>query len=399
MLPKDWLIGMREKKTTETRLLRVLNLTEEGRWGGPQARIALIADRLKSLGVETLVVAPLRDSDELHKRLRQQGIRHRLLKLHRLTRERSILVRYFLFFLPEVARLVRLINEEDIDIIHCNGCWQIKGVIAGWLAGKKIAWHLNDTSYAGIFYPIFSVMSRLADGFILASARTGECYLANAPRCRKKPGCEIPAPVDTNHFNPESVEPAADIIAASNHIKVLTIGNIEPTKGIGHFVEMARLFSNYGHLIDFFIAGSELNSYISYKNALDREIRQYGLDNVRFLGKRLDIASVLQATDIYVCSSISESSPMAVWEAMSMAKPIVATDVGDVAKYIQDGTNGFIVPIGNPGALAEKVRKLVENPELRSRFGELARKVAVEKLDVRFAAQKHKSFYRLLLEQ
>jgi len=205
--------------------------------------------------------------------------------------------------------------------------------------------------------------------------------------------------VDTNHFNPESVEPAADITATSNHIKVVTIGNIDPIKGVEHFIAMAKLLSNYGLPIDFFIAGSELNSHISYKNALDKKIKHYGLDNVRFLGKRLDIASVLKAADIYVCSSISESGPMAAWEAMSMAKAIVATDVGDVAKYIQDGTNGFIVPVGNPGALAEKVRKLVENPELRSRFGELARKVAVEKLDVQFAAQKHKSFYRLLLEQ
>jgi glycosyltransferase involved in cell wall biosynthesis len=390
---------MQEKKTTGKRLLRVLTLTEEGRWGGPQARIALIAERLKRIGVETMIVAPVRDSGEFHKRLHQLGVRHRLLKLNRLTRERSILFRYFLFFLPEVARLVRLINDEDFDIIHCNGYWQIKGVIAGWLTGKKTAWHLNDTVYASMFYPIFNAMSRMVDGFILSSARTGECYLTDAPQRRKKLVCEIPAPVDTNHFNPESIEPAADIIAGSNHIKVLTIGNIDPVKGIEHFVEMARLFSNYGLLIDFFIAGSELNSYISYKNALDRKIRHYGLDNVRFLGKRLDIASVLKATDIYVCSSISESSPMAVWEAMSMAKPIVATDVGDVAKYIQDGTNGFIVPVGNPGALAEKVRKLVENPELRSRFGGLARKVAVEKLDVQFAAQKHKSFYRLLLEQ
>ncbi len=82
-----------------------------------------------------------------------------------------------------------------------------------------------------------------------------------------------------------------------------------------------------------------------------------------------------------------------------MAKPIVATNVGDVAKYIQDGTNVFIVPVGNPKALAEKVRKLVKNPEIRSHFGNLARNVAVEKLDLQFAAQKHKSFYRLLLEQ
>ncbi len=129
--------GMKEKNTTGKRSLRVLTLTEEGRWGGPQARIALIAERLKRMGVETLVVAPVKDSGELHRRLQQLNVRHRLLKLHRLTRERTILFKYFVFFLAEVARLVRLINDEDVDIIHCNGCWQIKGVIAGVITGKK----------------------------------------------------------------------------------------------------------------------------------------------------------------------------------------------------------------------------------------------------------------------
>ena len=75
--------------------IRILNLTEEGRWGGPQARIALIAGQLKDAGIETLVVAPAGDSEEFHERLHQADIKHKLLNINRLTKEKSVLLRIF----------------------------------------------------------------------------------------------------------------------------------------------------------------------------------------------------------------------------------------------------------------------------------------------------------------
>ena len=56
---------------------------------------------------------------------------------------------------------------------------------------------------------------------------------------------------------------------------------------------------------------------------------------------------LLKRFDVYVCSSKAESSPISVWEAMSMAKPIVSTSVGDVPLYVQNEHNGYIVEIEN----------------------------------------------------
>ena len=396
MWQRDQPTGM-YKEMSNPNVPRVLNLIEEGRWGGPQARIALIAERLQRESIETLVVAPNKDSREFHRRMHQLGVKHKIIDLHRLTKERAILLRYFIFFIPEVLKIVKILKDQSIDIIHCNGAYQIKGVIAGWLSRRKSIWHLNDTYNSSMMHAFYNLLSRSVDAFIVSSIKTRESYFSGKFQYKNKKYCVIQAPVDTHFFDPKSVKPAEDLLN-SNHLKILTIGNVNPVKGIEHFIDMANFLVKKGHAVDFLLAGDHFASQNAYIEQIREQIKRYGLQNIRFLGSRADIASVLRAVDIYVCSSISESSPMSVWEAMSMAKPIVTTDVGDVAIYIQDGINGFVVPPGDPAALAQKVDLLIGNPELRKSFGNLARDVAIQELDVQIAAQKHASFYRMLMQ-
>lgn len=387
---------MHAKGTGNSDNLRVLNLTEEGRWGGPQARIILIARQLKQAGIETLVVGPYGDSMEFHERLHQAGVEHKLLQIHRLTKQKSILLKYVLFFVPEVIQLLRLLDNESVDIVYCNGPWQVKGVIAGWLKKKKIVWHINDTYQTGPRHKVFGLLSKCADGFIFTSGAARRCYVPESSAGACRPSCEIQAPVDTKYFDPEAVGPAVDLPGCGS-VKVLTIGNINPSKGTADFVDMANKVVKKGHSVDFLVAGAEFVSQAPYISRIKEKIGRYGLRNIHFLGARADIASVLKASDIFVCSSISESGPMTVWEAMSMAKPIVSTNVGDVATYIDDGVNGFMVPPGDSDALANRVDLLLRSPELCKSFGDRARQVAIQRLDVRIAAQKHESFYRIIV--
>ena len=80
-----------------------------------------------------------------------------------------------------------------------------------------------------------------------------------------------------------------------------------------------------------------------------------------------------------------------------MEKAIVSTDVGDVAKFIKDGVSGYIVPIKNALAMAEKVEMLIENAALRERVGKNARKIAIENLDVDLCTKKQAEFYREIM--
>ena len=80
-----------------------------------------------------------------------------------------------------------------------------------------------------------------------------------------------------------------------------------------------------------------------------------------------------------------------------MAKPIVSTDVGDVALYVEEGQAGFVVPVGDSDALANRTAKLVHDEELRIRLGREARQVAVRKLDIEQCAQRHLDAYKQMV--
>ena len=114
-------------------MLKVANVIEEGRYAGPQARITTVAEKLKENGIETIVVFPQKDSDVFYKKLSEKGIQTRRLSQHHLTKQKSHLLKYFIFFVPELFSLWRSLKKERVDMVHCNGACQIKGIIAGRL--------------------------------------------------------------------------------------------------------------------------------------------------------------------------------------------------------------------------------------------------------------------------
>jgi glycosyltransferase involved in cell wall biosynthesis len=84
-----------------------------------------------------------------------------------------------------------------------------------------------------------------------------------------------------------------------------------------------------------------------------------------------------------------------VWEAMSMEKAIVSTDVGDVKKFVNDGVNGLIVKVGNTNKLAKSIKKLIEKPKLRKKFGKKSRQIAKKKLNIKMCGKLYSVAYRI----
>jgi glycosyltransferase involved in cell wall biosynthesis len=96
---------------------------------------------------------------------------------------------------------------------------------------------------------------------------------------------------------------------------------------------------------------------------------------VMFLGFQEDVRPYLAAADIFVFPSRmrAEGLPFALIEAMSSGLACIATDVGGVQEAISDGVDGMIVPPESPSALAESIRSLFLDSELRSTIGKRAR--------------------------
>ncbi len=374
----------------------VINIIEDGRFGGPQAWVASVAERLSKYGIETTVVLPEKNSNSFLEKLNQKGIRTRQFSLHRLTKQRTHLIRYCIFFISETISLYKLIKNEDVDIVHCNNSWQIKGVLASKLAGKPMIWTIHETQTPFYINIVFKFLGlHFCNVFITAGERVKNYYL-NDKGFSEKQVMVIQAPVDTSVFDPQKVKEDPQI-AQCKGIKIVTVGNLSRIKGIAHFIKMASILNSQHSDLNFFVIGSHFDNQRKYLEKMVAMVRNLKLKNLHFYGPSDDVPSILKAVDIYVCSSIAEASPISVWEAMSMAKPIVSTDVGDVAKFIKNGENGYVVPTKDSTALAEKVSMLIENKDLREKFGQQAREIAIKHLDIEICAKKHAQLYREIM--
>jgi glycosyltransferase involved in cell wall biosynthesis len=119
------------------------------------------------------------------------------------------------------------------------------------------------------------------------------------------------------------------------------------------------------------------------RSALEEHTRRLGLDSrVTFLGSRPDVAELLRRADLAVLPSYTEGLPNAVLEAMANNLPVVATDVGGVGQMLSCGA-GSVVPARDSSALADAIRRYLEDADLRSRAGSVGRKKAGQSYGIR----------------
>ena len=127
------------------------------------------------------------------------------------------------------------------------------------------------------------------------------------------------------------------------------------------------------------------------------QARGLGLtDRIHFLGVRTDIPDVLAAMDAFVLSSDWEGNPLSVIEAMSAGLPTVSTAAGGVPELIENGTEGFVVPLGDLDGLAKSMTLLLENKQMRQSMGAAAARRAMANFDVSVMIKAYQHLYETL---
>jgi glycosyltransferase involved in cell wall biosynthesis len=102
---------------------------------------------------------------------------------------------------------------------------------------------------------------------------------------------------------------------------------------------------------------------------------------VTFVGKipNEEISKFLANSNIYVSTSLSDSTSVSLLEAMATQLPVVITDIEGNREWIKNGENGFIIPKSNPELLAEKIKRLLDDKRTAEKFGVRNRKIVEEK--------------------
>ena len=173
------------------------------------------------------------------------------------------------------------------------------------------------------------------------------------------------------------------------HVVVLMVGRAIRHKGVVEYIQAAAMVRDQLSNVDFVLVGGvdEGNPSSVTREYLGSQ------SHIHWLGHRDDIAELTALCDICVLPSYREGVPRSLLEAAAMGKPIVTTDAVGCREVVEDGVNGFLVPVRDAGALAQRIVRLAQDAGLRERMGQAGRLKAVQEFDVRHVVRQYLDLY------
>lgn len=136
----------------------------------------------------------------------------------------------------------------------------------------------------------------------------------------------------------------------------------------------------------------------SERGPLEELTRAVGVaDRVVWIGWRDDARRYLGSLDVFALPSRFEGFPLALLEALVARSAVVAADVGSVSEAVLDGKTGLLVPPEDPAALADAIRRLLADGDLRRRLGEQGRRLVLERFTATHMTQAFESLYDEIL--
>lgn len=147
---------------------------------------------------------------------------------------------------------------------------------------------------------------------------------------------------------------------------ILCVARLEPVKNHRMLFDALERLRTYAPAVWLVGDGPSQAEY-------EAELARRGLaEHVRFLGYRYDVPELTAQADVLVLTSLKEGIPRAVMQAMAVGVPVVATDVKGTREVVRDGQTGFLVPLGDSAALADRLASLFASPDLRRKLGNAA---------------------------
>jgi glycosyltransferase involved in cell wall biosynthesis len=296
--------------------------------------------------------------------------------------------------------LLKVIDRKQIDILHLHG---YGATTFGRLAGaiRRIPTilheHANLTDTPWFQKAADAALEPFTDIGIAVSQSTADFVI----KARKLPPDKVKVvylgvPLD-EFSRPRSAE---EIAAARAELGIEpgqfaagTVTRLHDSKGNSYLVDAARLVLNDRPGARFYLVGEG-----PLLEPLQQQARALGLgDRFVFAGFAKDVARIVSAFDISVFPSLWEGTPLTVFEALAMGKPIVATDADGLLDVLTHNRDALIVPKRDAPALAAAIVRTIDDAALRERLGAGARTTG-RQYDIAAFVSKMERLYTLLHE-
>ncbi len=177
--------------------------------------------------------------------------------------------------------------------------------------------------------------------------------------------------VDMNHFAKKAL-PREPIF--------LMISRLLWSKGIREYLNAIKIVKQDFPKVKFMLVGGlDHNDESLSEEELNECINLYDID---YCGFASDVRPFLEQCSVFVLPSYHEGTPRSVLEAMSIGRAIITTNAPGCRETVIEGKNGFLVDIGDSKMLAERMKELIKNDELRKSMSEFSYKLCSDKFEV-----------------
>jgi len=364
--------------------MRIAHLIESDGPGGAERVVAQLATALQGAGTENVVFLPAHGEGWLAGQLHGSGV-----AIEHFHVDRPIS--------PACARsLEDAFRRHRIAVAHSHEfSMAVYGAWSAWRAGipHVITMH-GGRYYAGRLRRRLALRTAIAlSGRTVAVSNCLAGDISRSLRMRRSRIVTIPNGV--RYTPPERVTLRDELRLGPRDRLVVSVGNLYPVKGHRHLVDAVARLDRRHPTLHVAIAGrGELEEALALR-AIDHGLT----DRIHLLGLRSDIAAILAAADVFVLPSLSEGLPLALLEAMFAGRPIIASDVGEVAVALGYGEAGVLVEAGNPRALATALDAMLSDPNQARQLGARAARRAAAEYDVSRMVHRYVVTYEELVRE
>lgn len=309
----------------------------------------------------------------------------------------------FPLYTPALAsKIVEVAKYEKIDIIHAH--YAIPHAISAYLAkqilgnnGLKIVTtlHGTDITLVGLepsYLPVMKFSIEQSDGVTAVSRFLKEKTLTNYQI--NKDIQVIPNFVDTTKYHRIDTSNICNSLAPKHEKILVHVSNFRTVKRVP---DVIRIFNLVRQKIPSKLLLIGDGPERSNCEQLAREL--HIIDDVKFLGKQLELIPLLSASDLFLIPSQSESFGLSALEAMACELPVIASSVGGLPELVLHGETGYIAEIGDIDRMARYAIDLLSNESKYKLFAAASRRRAVEVFGAEKVIDQYERYYEAVLNE